>query len=111
MSEAEQKQHDWPYDRTFNAIGDAVTALPSGGISISVRKFAESFGPYKCAKHFALVEALKPTKAEADLRARLANNGHTTANNREGIPVGGPLHLAEMMLIQLEQARKAVANA
>lgn len=38
------------------------------------------------------------SKVEIQLRAKLANNGRTAANDRAGIRVGSDLHLAEMLL-------------
>lgn len=63
-----------------------------------------------CAHPEILRAALEPTKAEKQLRELLVNNGRNAANNREGIKVGSPLHLAEMMLIQIEQARKGLGS-
>lgn len=46
-----------------------------------------------------------PSKAELKVRERLAKNGRNAANNNAGIRTGGDLHLCEMLLADLDQAR------
>lgn len=51
--------------------------------------------------------ALEPVNVEVLARERLANNGRNPANNNAGIRTGSDLHLCEMLIGQLDQARAA----
>lgn len=57
-----------------------------------------------------LTEILVASKAEQQIRERLANNGRNTANNNAGIRVGSDLHLCEVLLAQINQARAALQS-
>jgi hypothetical protein len=45
-SDQKAARHDWPYQRTFDAIADAVEWREHRKIGISVEKFAKRFGPF-----------------------------------------------------------------
>jgi hypothetical protein len=60
-------KNGWPYDKTFNAIGAAVTWQPDRHLSISVEKFAESFGPRITGTRY---EALLASLAELQKAAQ-----------------------------------------
>lgn len=49
-----------------------------------------------------------PSAAETKARELLANNGRNPANKNAGIRVGSPLHLCEMLLAELAEARKTM---
>lgn len=51
------------------------------------------------------------SKAEIEARDRLAGNGRTPVNNNAGIRVGSDLHLCEMLLAELDDARKLLSQA
>lgn len=48
------------------------------------------------------------SKAETRVRELTARNGRNEANSNAGIPTGSPLHLAEMLLAQIDTARAAM---
>jgi len=47
---------------------------------------------------------------EIRLRARLANNGRNVDNDNRGIPSGGDLHLAEMILRERDELLTAAVH-
>lgn len=55
-------------------------------------------------------EDLAQSKAEKMARERLARNGRNDANSQAGVRVGSDLHLCEMLLAELDEARQLIAD-
>ena len=56
--------HNWPYDKTFAAIA-ASTEIVGGNISVSVEKFANSFGSFPTTSKTEAVDAIPRSEFDA----------------------------------------------